>query len=99
MLGVVPFLYPIHGVPDDFWWPTKMALERSLLDAGFSSVQISETGHGKQLVIVNLLARSLYFKPLTLLWHVVARIVDSMGNQADRRNYPIQHIFVAEKET
>ena len=99
MLGVVPFLYPIHGVPNDFWRPTKMALERSLLDAGFSSIQISETGHGKQLVIANLLARSLCFKPLTLLWYAVARIVDSLGNQIDRRNYPLGYIFVAEKET
>lgn len=99
MLGVVPFLYPIHGVPNDFWRPTKMALEKSLIDAGFSSVQISETGHGKQLVIANLLARSLCFKPLTLLWYAVARIVDSLGNQIDRRNYPLGYIFVAEKET
>lgn len=98
MVGVVPFLFPIHGVPNDFWRPTKMALEKCLYDAGFSAVQVSETGHGKHLVIANLLARSVKFKPLTLLWYALASFVDSLGNQVDRKNYPLGYFFIAEKK-
>ena len=75
-----------------------MALEKCLYDAGFSAVQVSETGHGKHLVIANLLARSVKFKPLTLLWYALASFVDSLGNQVDRKNYPLGYFFIAEKK-
>ena len=98
LLGVVPFFYPVHGVPNDFWRPTKAALEKCLIDTGFSAIQIRETGCGKQTVIAGLLARSVRFKPLTLIWYALANFIDSIGDQTERENYPLGYYFVAEKE-
>lgn len=97
LVGVVPFLYPVHGVPDDFWRPTASSINRSLYDAGFSSVTVTETGCGKQTVVAALLARGLRLKPATLIWYWIAHAIDSTGDQSARKTFPLGYSFVAKK--
>lgn len=40
LILTVPFLYPIHGHPDDFFRPTPSWILKTFFDAGFSSVKI-----------------------------------------------------------
>lgn len=42
----IPFLFHIHGSPDDYFRYTKSALTKLLTDAGFVDIEISEIGDG-----------------------------------------------------
>ncbi len=46
VVAVVPFLYPIHPSPHDFYRFTDRALERMFTEAGFSQVTITPIGGG-----------------------------------------------------
>lgn len=43
---VVPFLFPIHPSPHDYWRFTRESLERLLSDAGFTAVTVRPLGSG-----------------------------------------------------
>jgi SAM-dependent methyltransferase len=51
LIGVVPFLYNVHGSPDDYFRYTRSALERLLRETGFVSVKVEELGTGAFSVI------------------------------------------------
>ncbi len=51
MVGVVPFMYNVHGSPSDYFRYTRFALEKICIDAGFSSVTVHELGSGAFSVI------------------------------------------------
>ncbi|MDD4332937.1 MAG: methyltransferase domain-containing protein [Patescibacteria group bacterium] len=42
----VPFLYQIHGSPDDYFRYTKSALEKLLKESGFEEIEITTLGYG-----------------------------------------------------
>jgi len=42
----VPFLFNIHGSPDDYFRYTKSSLEKMLADRGFGEIKIQEIGLG-----------------------------------------------------
>src|SRR3989344_9249744 len=44
--GVVPFMFPVHGSPSDYFRFTRFALERVLANAGFGAIKITELGTG-----------------------------------------------------
>jgi SAM-dependent methyltransferase len=46
LCGSVPFLFPVHGDPNDFWRYTDSALRSLLADAQFRDVMVS--GHGNR---------------------------------------------------
>lgn len=55
IIGVVPFLYNVHGSPNDYFRFTRSALDRILQDAGFSAVSVDELGSGAFSVIFHCL--------------------------------------------
>lgn len=46
VVGVVPFMFPVHGSPSDHFRFTRFALERLLISSGFRSIIIRELGTG-----------------------------------------------------
>lgn len=46
LIIAVPFLFPIHPSPDDFWRFSEDALKLEISQAGFSVVSIEALGHG-----------------------------------------------------
>lgn len=46
LLAVVPFMFPIHPSPQDFWRMTQDAIHKELEGAGFASIQIKPLGTG-----------------------------------------------------
>ncbi len=46
LAGAVPFMFGVHGSPQDYFRFTKSALERLLLEAGFADVKVVELGTG-----------------------------------------------------
>lgn len=68
----MPFLYPIHGDPNDFqrWTPSK--LQQEFKQAGFSKFEIQPMGGGVAVIydlLVSMLKRSK--KPRSLLKRVI----------------------------
>ena len=46
VVGVVPFMFPVHGSPNDYFRFTASALERILKNSGFHSVKVKALGSG-----------------------------------------------------
>jgi SAM-dependent methyltransferase len=55
VIGVVPFMFNVHGSPSDHFRFTRFTLERLLKESGFEHVQIKELGTGAFSVIYHCL--------------------------------------------
>lgn len=53
--GVVPFMFNVHGSPNDYFRYTKSALVRMFGDRGFTDIKIEELGTGAFSVIYHAL--------------------------------------------
>lgn len=72
----VPFLWPLHTVPHDEFRYTPFSLERMLIQAGFSGIQIRATG-GWNAALGILLGLWIRRRPLTSRVHIVRRAIYS----------------------
>jgi len=55
IIGVVPFMFPVHGSPSDHFRFTRFSLERILKNAGFQNIKITELGTGAFSVVYHTL--------------------------------------------
>lgn len=73
---VVPFLFPIHPSPSDFWRFSGQTLERLLLSLGLESVRVHPLGSGvfsaRYVMLDRLLPTPLRFLGYHTLRHVVS---------------------------
>ena len=98
--GVVPFLFPVHMVPDDFHRPTESKIMKTLLDAGFKSIEITPLGYGRWTAAANLCGQQIKFKPLTLLIYLLAFLFDNFDSNEKKYTqgkftHPIGYFFYA----
>jgi len=95
----VPFLYPYHPSPGDFWRYTRESLHTMLTSAGFVSIDITPLGTGVFTVNMNNLERLLpgalqnityYMRPF-VGWcdHVLYVVANKMGKKYVRENYAL----------
>ena len=84
--GCVPFLYPYHKDPDDFFRYSHTALEKILNKANFENIEINKICTGGLLVSASLLSRRLSFKPLILLWWLVSYILSKIFGKTNNQN-------------
>lgn len=100
LIGVVPFLFLVHMVPDDFHRPTESSLYHALKEAGFRSITISPIGYGRWAAAANLCGQKIKFKPFTLLLYLLAFALDKIDKD-DHKNtkgkfaFPIGYFFSA----
>lgn len=73
----VPFIWPIHNVPDDEFRYTPFSLRRILETAGFSDARIEATG-GRHAVLAVILGLWVRRRPLTSRVHVATKAVLSV---------------------
>lgn len=104
---VVPFLFPIHPSPDDFWRFTESALIRLLAEAGLKDIRIEPLGSGvcaaRMLFIERLLPAPL--QRVTALLHPLVTLTDHsftslarvLGKQYRPKDYPLGYLAVAKK--
>jgi len=102
LIGVVPFLFPVHLVPDDFSRLTEASLKRLLGDLGFSQVVVEPVGRGRWVAAVSLVGREMKLKPLAFLFYVLAMKLDQWfprGNWEKNgvAKYPLCYYFEATK--
>jgi 2-polyprenyl-3-methyl-5-hydroxy-6-metoxy-1,4-benzoquinol methylase len=103
----VPFLYPIHEQPYDFFRYTQFALERMAEKAGFKIVLLEKIG-GLPEVLTDLLAKGIKHLPLvgpflSLLSQKItfAFVSTRFGQKVSKKtsaNFPLGYFLIAAKE-
>lgn len=107
LVVIVPFLFPIHPSPYDFWRFSAQALERKLKALGFSQLSIKPLGGGVFSACFLLLDRLLPtpcrlvnsgLVPFVLLldkaWSFFAR---RLGKNYQTADYPLGYLATAQK--
>lgn len=102
--GVVPFMFSVHGSPNDYFRYTRSALEHLLADRGFSGVRIEELGTGAGSVIYHCLIGFARFDWLADLGIACARGFDGLiravkpDNMLSARHMPLGYYFEARRK-
>jgi SAM-dependent methyltransferase len=100
LYGVVPFLFPVHMVPDDFHRPTETTLQKNLSKAGFDQIIIKPLGFGRWTAAANLCGQKIKFKPITLVIYFLAFLLDKFDNKKNKYtegkfSHPMGYFFSA----
>lgn len=104
----VPFLFPVHPSPSDFWRFTASTLENMLKDVGYSSIEITPLATGvftnRFIILERLLPQPLrvcmYYgvAPLAKLADTLfTYIAKALGKKYNRTDYPGAYLAVAKK--
>ena len=100
----VPFYYPLHEEPHDFYRYTEFALRRFAEATGFKMVELKPVGGAVEIladVTSKLLASAKLGAPAVGLQSLAARFSrSSLGNRAmlkTARRFPLGYFMVAEK--
>lgn len=100
LTGAVPFLFPVHMVPDDFHRPTESSLYMSLKNSGFTDVEVTPIGFGRWTAAANLCGQNIKFKPFTLILYLLALFLDQFDKDSNkttngRFRFPMGYLFKA----
>ena len=100
LVGYVPFLYPIHNQPVDYWRFSNQALYQILSIVGFENIIIEPLG-GRFIVMYDIiLPKKLFFIRFILsLLSVGLNMLYEMFHSKDynRAMYPSGYFFYAKK--
>ena len=103
ILGSTPFLYRIHGAPNDYNRFTKSYLQKILKEKKFTNIKINEIGLGPFLASFSLLRG--FFKYLPIIYQILLTLVIIMDKilfytmKTDpKKIYPIGYVFSAIKK-
>tara|TARA_Y100000588_G_scaffold101401_1_gene110153 strand:- start:452 stop:1039 length:588 start_codon:yes stop_codon:yes gene_type:complete len=100
LVGYVPFLYPIHNQPVDYWRFSNKSLYNILKDGGFENIIIEPLG-GRFIVMYDIiLPKKLFFIRFTLsLLSIALNMLYEMfhSKQYNREMYPSGYFFYAKK--
>jgi SAM-dependent methyltransferase len=103
VVGVVPFMFNVHGSPNDYFRYTKSALEQIFKDAGYSEVSVEELGTGAFSVIYHCLMSFIRWNWLANLlinfFVSVDKIIFKIKpvNKLSATYMPLGYIFVCRK--
>lgn len=81
-ITMVPFLFPLHAHPDDFFRPAPSWWKRALADAGFAHVAVEPLYWGRSSTAAVCGGMSGPFKPLRLHLALLADVVSAKLNRA-----------------
>ena len=103
ILGSTPFLYRVHGAPNDYNRFTKSYLQKILKEKKFTNIKIKEIGLGPFLASFSLLRGFLKYLPiiyqifLTLVI-IMDKILFYTMKTDPKKIYPIGYVFSAIKK-
>jgi len=108
-VGAVPFLFNVHGSPDDYFRYTKSALEKMFKQAGFKEVAVRELGSGIFSVLFQLkygFYRINFIRNLAMRFHVmldqilINKILKSIrpSHHLSVKKLPLGYFFIASKQ-
>lgn len=64
--GVVPFIFPYHADPEDYFRYTHTAIFRLLSESGYSQISVKPFGTGIFLVIANIITKIVPFRAINI---------------------------------
>ena len=103
ILGSTPFLYRVHGAPNDYNRFTKSYLQKILKEKKFINIKINEIGLGPFLASFSLLRGFLKYLPI--IYQIILTLVIIMDKilfytmKTDpKKIYPIGYVFSATKK-
>lgn len=106
LLMNVPYFYPLHEVPFDFYRYSRFALERFARESGFEIIELQPLG-GSPEVFTDILAKHIQFIPI--IGRLMARSIQALalafvrttlGRRLSTRSaeyYPFGYAMVAER--
>lgn len=102
IFGSTPFLYRIHGAPNDYFRFTRDGLFYNLKKNGFNTIKIKELGTGPFLTSYSVLRG--YFKYLPIIYELLLGLVLLLDwiliflmKSKPNSLYPIGYVFTAKK--
>ena len=103
ILGSTPFLYRVHGAPNDYNRFTKSYLQKILKEKKFTNIKINEIGLGPFLASFSLLRSFLKYLPiiyqmLLILVIIMDKILFYTMKTDPKKIYPIGYVFSAIKK-
>ena len=106
---IVPFLFPVHPSPRDYWRFTEQALTRELENLPIANIRVSSLGTGVfaagylnvDRLLPSFVRRINYHTVrhlVSLLDAVFARSARAMGKKYSRKDYPLGYMARATKK-
>ena len=101
--GSTPFIYRIHGAPEDYHRYTKDFLKKKLKQKKFKNIKVKELGIGPFVAGFSLLRGILKYLPviynfLLALSILIDKLLCIITNKNPKLIYPIGYIFSATKK-
>jgi len=103
LVGSTPFMFHVHGSPDDYFRYTGSALEKILKQAGFKEIEIKELGSGLFGIIYQTTISFYRFNWLSALARHVFLFLDKVVNKIwpndllSKKYFPVGYFFRAKK--
>ena len=102
LIGSTPFLYQVHGVPNDYFRFTKNFFEEKLKKNKFKEIKIKNLGFGPSVASYSLLHSYLKYLPifsdlLLLIAFIFDSIIQIFVKTQLKEIYPIGIMFIAKK--
>lgn len=103
VIGVVPFMFNVHGSPNDYFRYTRSALEQILKESGFETVQVQELGTGAFSVIYHCLLGFVRWNWLASLLIPIFAGMDRLvailkpDNKMSAKQMPLGYYFEAKR--
>lgn len=103
IVGVVPFMFNVHGSPSDYFRLTKSALFKTFNDRGFKNVRVTELGTGAFSIIYHCLLGFVRWQwlstPLIAFFGGMDKLILRLkpNNKMSEKEMPLGYYFEAEK--
>ena len=103
IIGSTPFLFRVHGAPNDYIRFTNQYLEKIFIESDFQEIQIDELGTGPFLSSIALLRSYLKYIPilyqiLLILALILDKLIKIFMKTDPKKIYPVGYIFSAKKK-
>ncbi len=101
IVGTVPFMFNVHGSPDDYFRYTKSALTRLLSERGLVDIRVQELGTGSFSVVYHCFMGFMRFNWIASLSMSACRAIDlflakvAPGNGMSPQYMPLGYYFQA----
>ena len=100
LVGYVPFLYPIHNQPIDYWRFSRSGLFNMLIKAGFKNIIIEPIG-GRFIVLYDvILPKKIFF--IRIFLSTISILLNFLyekfhSSKYNKEMYPSGYFFIAKK--
>ena len=101
-IGSVPFIYQIHGAPNDYFRFSKEFIKINLKKNRFKEIKIKSLGFGPFIASYSIVHSYIKFLPILsqlclLLAYILDRLIQIFVKTDLKEIYPLGYFFIAKK--